>query len=115
MYSLVEPEKINKNTLNRPWYTFDAKQTNSIPKVSKNVWQMKKICQTCSFAAPFAPFGGVVSLQYLAVFLRRSENPSFEWTIFRDGFPLLLPGNIKKAANSNNMTSRHWPVVINQE
>lgn len=65
------------------------------------------MCHTRSFAAPFATFGGVVSLQDLGVFLRRSENSSLERTIFRDGFPLLLPGNIKKAANNNNKTSRH--------
>lgn len=113
MYSLVETEKIDKNTYNIPLYTFDAKQTNSIPKVSKKVNEVN-VYHTCSFAAPFAAFGVVVSLEDLAVFLSRSENSSFERTIFRDGFPLLLPGNIK-AANSNNKTSRNWPVVINQK
>lgn len=36
-FTVLEPEKINKNIYYRPLYAFDAKQTNSIPKVSKKV------------------------------------------------------------------------------
>lgn len=51
---------------------------------------------TCSVVDPVTlPFGVEFSIQVL-VFLSCSENPVFERTISRDGFPLLLPGNIEK-------------------
>lgn len=51
------------------------------------------IRHTCSIIAPGPVPLGVFSLQVVAVFLRRSENPSFERTISRVGFPLPAQGS----------------------
>lgn len=61
------------------------------------------MCHTCSIVAPVTVIFDVAFPVQVLAFLSCSENSAFEGTISRDGFPLLLPENIEKAAKCNNI------------